>query len=166
MRDAQQKLEEAKRKESIEDQRKAEDELAKAKKELEEILKQLREEEVERMLAMLEGRFRSMLERELKVYEATRLMATVQAGLKEGETNSELEINTAKQALEQRLIAREADNAYNMLLDEGSSIAFPETVLQMSEDMKQVSERLNQTKVGRLTQELEEDIIDTLGYIH
>ena len=72
MRDAQQKLEQAQRAESIKDMRAAEKEIALARKELEEILRQLREEEVERVLAMLEGRFRRMLEREIRVYESTR----------------------------------------------------------------------------------------------
>ena len=55
MQDAQKKLEEAKRKESVEDQRAAREELEKAKAELEEILRQLREEEIARTLAQLEG---------------------------------------------------------------------------------------------------------------
>ena len=72
MQDAQKKLEEAKRKESVEDQRAAREELEKAKAELEEILRQLREEEIARTLAMLEARFRKMLEMQLAVYESTR----------------------------------------------------------------------------------------------
>ena len=38
---------------------------------MEEILRQLREEEIGRTLAMLEGRFRKMLEQEIRVYEGT-----------------------------------------------------------------------------------------------
>ena len=72
MQDAQKKLEEAKRKESLEDQRAAREELEKAKAELEEILRQLREEEIARTLAKLEARFRKMLEMQLAVYESTR----------------------------------------------------------------------------------------------
>ena len=47
-------------------------ELEQAKAELEEILRQLREEELERMLAMLEARFRKMLQAEIEVYEGTK----------------------------------------------------------------------------------------------
>src|SRR5690606_28661736 len=72
MREAQKRLEEAKREESLEEQEKAREELAKAKAELEEILRQMREEEVGRMLSLLEGRFRKMLEMQLKVYESTK----------------------------------------------------------------------------------------------
>ena len=42
-----------------------------AKAELEKILRQLREEEIGRMLAMLEARFRQMLQLQEEVYEGT-----------------------------------------------------------------------------------------------
>lgn len=161
MRDAQRKLEEAKRKESIEDQRKAEEELKLAKKELEEILKQLREEEVDRMLAMLEGRFRKMLERELRVYESTKRIDRIPAAQRSNEIN----IETGQLSDEQHKIAIEASRALVMLREEGSSVAFPETVEQMYDDMEQVSRWLAEVRVGRLTQELEEEIIDSLDYL-
>ena len=55
-------LEEAKRKDAAEEQQEAIRELEQAKAELEKILRQLREEELERMLVMLEARFRKMLD--------------------------------------------------------------------------------------------------------
>jgi uncharacterized protein YdiU (UPF0061 family) len=48
------------------------------------------------------------------------------------------------------------------LLEEGSSIALPATVEQIRDDMEQVSERLEQTEVGAITQGVEEDIIAAL----
>ncbi|MCH7727115.1 MAG: hypothetical protein IH991_11635 [Planctomycetes bacterium] len=161
MREAKRKLEEAKRKESIADQQKAQDELEQAKKELEEILRQLREKEVERMLAMLQARFEEMLKRETAVYEATLLLDKQPADRR----NSEFNIQAGRQAFEQRSIAEFADRTFNMLVEEGSSIAFPETVKQMAADMKQVAERLARVKVGPLTQEIEEEIIETLEYL-
>ena len=77
MRKAQKNLDEAHRKEALEDQLAALDELNKAKAELEEILRQLREEEVERVLAMLEGRFRRMLDLQLEVNRQTIRLAKI-----------------------------------------------------------------------------------------
>jgi hypothetical protein len=49
-----------------------------------------------------------------------------------------------------------------LLREEGSSVAFPEAVEQMRDDMKQVVERLAAVKVGEITQGLEQDIIAAL----
>jgi hypothetical protein len=161
MREAKQKLEEAKRGESIEAQRAAEEKLKEAIAELEEILRQLREEEIERMLAMLEGRFRKMLEMELKIYEGTMRLDKIPSD----QRGREVDIQANKLSFDQRKVAIEADRALTLLLEEGSSIAFPETVEQMRDDMEQVAERLAEVKVERITQGIEEDIIQTLEEI-
>ena len=161
MRNARQKLEQAKRADSIDEMRAAEKEISLAKQELEEILRQLREEEVERVLAMLEGRFRNMLEREIRVYESTRKLEQRSPA----ERNADFEIRAGKLAKEQNAIATEASRALMLLKEDGSSVAFPETVQQMRDDMIQVGQRLSSAKVGRITLEIEEDIIDTLDYL-
>ena len=161
MRDAQRNLEDAKRGQAIEDMKKAEREMALAKKELEEILRQLRDEEVERTLAMLEGRFRQMLEREVKLCESTKKMEEIPAP----QRGTEFEIKAGKLATEQNGIASEASRALMLLLEDGSSVAFPATVEEMHQDMLQVASRLSGAKVGRITIEIEEDIIDTLDYL-
>ncbi len=158
MREAQQKLEEAKRSESVEKQTEALEKLQEAIAELEEILRQLREEEMERVLALLEGRFRKMLEMELKVYEGTLRIEKI-AIEKRGRT---IDIRASKLAFDQRKIAGAADRALTLLLEEGSSIAFPEVVEQMRDDMEEVSARLDQVKVAEITRGLEEEIIATL----
>lgn len=158
MREAQRKLAEARRQEAVEAQREAERKLQEAKAELEEILRQMREEEVERMLAMLEGRFRKMLEQELKLYETTRRLDKVAADKR----TREFEIQTGRLAHEQRAIGVDAEKALQLLLEEGSSIAFPETVEVMVEDMEQVAHRLDRLQVDTLTQGIEEEIIQTL----
>ena len=158
MREAQRRLEEAKRKDAVEEQEKAREELEAAKAELEKILRQLREEEIERMLAMLEGRFRKMLEIQIRIYEDTIRLDRVPAE----EKDVRVPIPAGKLATEERKLVVEADKALNLLLEEGSSIAFPETVSQMRDDMQQVSERLDSANVGRLTQNIEEDIIASL----
>jgi hypothetical protein len=158
MQDAQKKLEEAKRKESAEDQRAAREELEKAKAELEEILRQLREEEIARTLAMLEARFRKMLEMQLAVYESTRRLDQ----LPEDKRGEPFLVQTGKLSSDERKIAIEAQKALTLLQEEGSSVAFPATVDVMQEDMEQVAERLADAKVDDITIGTEEDIIAAL----
>jgi len=71
-------------------------------------------------------------------------------------------IPAGKLAMDERKLVIEADKALNLLIEEGSSIAFPETVDQMREDMQQVADRLDEAKVARITQSIEEDIIAAL----
>ncbi|HND50834.1 MAG TPA: hypothetical protein PLV92_00500, partial [Pirellulaceae bacterium] len=161
MKEAERKLAEAKRKEAIEEQEKAKEELEKAKAELERILRQMREEELERTLAMLEGRFRKMLEMELRVYESTKRLDRIP----KAERGDDVRVLSGRIAFDQRKIGIEADKALTLLREEGSSIAFPETVEQVRDDMEQVSNRLDQTEVGSITQGIEEDIIAALEEI-
>ena len=144
MRNAKKKLDQAKRDESIDDMEAAIRELEAAKKELEEILRQLREEEVERTLSMLEGRFRKMMEREIKVRDQTKGLDAV---LPE-QRRADFEIKAGKLSSEQSSIAIEASRALLLLREDGSSVAFPQTVQEMKLDMEQVASRLSASKVG------------------
>jgi hypothetical protein len=158
MREAKKKLEDAQRKDAVAEQEKAKEELEKAKAELERILRQMREEEVERVLALLEGRFRKMLEIQVRIYEDTsRLDKTIEA-----ERDLKIPIPAGKLAVDERKLVVEADKALNLLLEEGSSVAFPETVTQMRDDMQQVADRLDAAKVESITQGIEQDIIAAL----
>ena len=161
MRSAQENLDQDARDKAIQEMKRAERELALAKKELEEILRQLRKEEVERTLAMLEGRFRKMLEREIRVQESTRKLGQVVPE----QRGTEFEIRAGKLAVEQNSIATQAGRALMVLLEDGSSVAFPATVEEMQQDMLQVGSRLSAAKVGTVTIEIESDIIDTLDYL-
>lgn len=158
MDEARKKLDEAQRNDAIAEQEKAKEELEKAKAELERILRQMREEEVERMLALLESRFRKMLEIQMRIYEETVRLGKIP----EDERELKAPIPAGKLAVDQRKLVVEADKALNLLLEEGSSVAFPETVTQMRDDMQQVADRLDVAKVERITQDIEQDIIAAL----
>ncbi len=158
MREAEKRLKEAKRDEAVEQQEKARHELEKAKAELEEILRQMREEEVGRTLAMLEGRFRRMLDKQLEIFESTKRLDKIPPD----ERGRQVDIQSSKLSFEETKLAVEADKALLLLHEEGSSIAFPETVSMMRDDMQQVADNLASTKVGILTQGIEEEIITTL----
>ena len=158
MREAQQRLEEAKRDDAVEEQEKARHELEKAKAELEEILRQLREEEIGRTLAMLEGRFRRMLEKQLEIFESTKRLDKITPD----ERGRQVDIQASKLGFDETKLAVEADKALLLLHEEGSSVAFPETVEMMRDDMQKVADRLSATKIGTITQGIEEEIITAL----
>ena len=158
MKEAQEKLEEAERNDAIEDQREARELLEQAKAELEEILRQLREEEVERALTALESRFRKMLAMQINVYEDTQELAAVPAARR----NNAFDIRSAKLSQEERKIVTEADRAIILLAEEGSSVAFPEATQQIRDDMEQIAERLTKSQVGELTQDYEQSVIEAL----
>ena len=50
----------------------------------------------------------------------------------------------------------------NLLREEGSSVAFPESVEQMHDDMVQITQRLSSAKVGQMTQGIEQDVVKAL----
>ncbi len=158
MHEARKKLDEAERKGAADRQREALKELEQAKAELERVLRQLREEELERTLTQLAARFRKMLESQTAVYEGTvRLDQVPQV-----ERDHDDEIEAARLSRQQSQIVTEADKALLLLREEGSSVAFPEVVEQMRDDMQQVAQRLAAVKVDALTQSLEQDIIAAL----
>jgi hypothetical protein len=158
MKEAQQKLEEANRSEAKDKQAEALKELEQAKAELEEILRQLREEEVSRTLAMLEGRFRKMLDEQVAIYEGTKRLDSVP----QAERDRDDEIEAGRLSRKEAQIAVEADKALAVLHEEGSATAFPEAVGEMREDMQTIVDRLAQAKVGEMTQGAEQDVIAAL----
>jgi hypothetical protein len=158
MDDARKKLDEAKREGAAEDQEQARRKLEEAKAKLEEVLRQLREEEVERSLALLEARFRKMLQMQTEVYEGTVRVDRVKP---EDRTHNE-EIEAGRLSRRQRSILDELNGAETLLREDGTSVAFPEAVDELREDMEQVASRLAEAKVDQITQLTEQDIIAAL----
>ena len=159
MRDAEKKLAEAQRDQAVQKQEEAKRELELAKAELEAILRQLREEEIGRTLAMLESRFRKMLELQNQVNTGTKRLDKVP--LEERDHDDEIE--AGRLSRQEAVIVAEADKALAVLHDEGSAVAFPEAVSDLRDDMEQVVVRLAQAKVDAMTQGLEDDIVVALG---
>jgi hypothetical protein len=158
MDEAMKKLEKAQHEGAAKDQEEAVKELEQAKAELEQILRQLREEEVQRVLAMLEARFRKMLEMQRDVYDGTvRLDKIPQA-----ERTHNHEIESSRLSGKEMQIVVEIDKALLVLREDGTTVAFAEAADQMRSDMQQVVDRLSQAKVSQVTQGIELDIIATL----
>jgi hypothetical protein len=158
MREAQAKLEEAEREGAVEKQEAAIQELQRAKAELERILRQLREEEIERTLTLLEARFRKMLQMQREVYEGTLRLDKVP----KPDRAHNHEIEASRLGRKEAEIVLETDKALTLLRDDGTAVAFPEALRQVREDMRQVVGRLDQAQVGPLTQTVEEAIIAAL----
>ena len=165
MRQAQKKLDEsdkgAKRADALKDQRKAIDELKQAQAELEKILRQMREEQIGRTLAMLEARFRKMLELQTEVYEATKRLDQVPKDRRDGEFERE----AARLGGKERDIATQCERALLLLREDGSAAALLEAAGQIQADMVRVAELLAQPRVDGLTQGIEEDVLRSLEEI-
>lgn len=158
MEEARKKLDEAERQGAASEQREALKELEQAKAELERVLRQLREEELERMLTQLAARFRKMLELQNQIYEGTVRLDQVPPARRDHEE----EIEAARLSRQQSQLVAETDKALLLLREEGSSVAFPEAVEQMRSDMQQIAQRLAAVKVDVITQGLEQDVIAAL----
>lgn len=158
MQQAEERLQEAQRDESVEQQEQALRELEQAKAELEKILRQLREEELERMLVLLEARLRKMLEAQNQIYDQTIKLNESTGRAAE----HELEIASATLGRKEEQIVGEVDRALILLKEDGSSVAFPEALEQVREDMQTVAGRLRSVKTDKITQAVELDVIETL----
>ncbi|MBM81743.1 MAG: hypothetical protein CMJ78_14280 [Planctomycetaceae bacterium] len=147
------------------DASKSEDEaiqkLVEAKEQLEEILRQLREEEQKLLLATLESRFQKMLSMQLIVYHDTLRIAKVE----KSKRNNSHKNQAAKLARDEEEIALEAAKALTILKEEGSSVAFPEAVEGLRDDMLTITYRLDRFQVDDLTQAIEKDVIEALEEI-
>ena len=120
--------------------------------------KNLREEERKLLLAALEARFQKMLAMQLAVFQGTITLGQVSADAWVGRHTTQ----SIKLARDEEEIAVEAIKALTLLKEEGSSVAFPEAVIELREDMLVVSRRLEESKVGKLTRAIEKDIIESL----
>ncbi len=158
MRQAEEKLRKAQREGAQQDQQQALEELKQAKASLERILRQLREEEIERVLASLEARFAKMLQMQRAVYDATVRLREAMAK----SPSREHEIEAGRLSVREAEIGLEADRALNLLREDGTSVAFAEAVEQIRADIRQVEERLKAAKVDDTTQSIEEDILAAL----
>src|SRR5262249_46187601 len=143
-------------------QEKALDKLEEARKKLEEILKQLREEEIERLLAQLQARCEYMLQMQKAVYEGTvRLDKTIGEHADKKATRPD-EQRSQQLADQEGVILQEAIRARELIVSEGSAVAFAEVFNGLIDDVKLVQKNLNKTDVALFTQKVERDIIDTL----
>ena len=158
MRKAEEGIENAKRRDARREQEKAIEELETARAELEEILRQMREQEIERLLVQLETRLRAMLRAEKAVLAAAEKLAAEPTAGRERES----ELEAARLGREQSAIGAEAVKALTLVRDDGSAVAIPEALEQVRDDATQAAARLGRGDVGGTTRGIVQDIVSSL----
>jgi uncharacterized coiled-coil protein SlyX len=150
-----------KRPEAGKNQDKAIDALSRAIAELEKRLKQLREEEMKKLLANLEARCNKMLVMQIEVYEQTK---NIDGNVtKNGGQKGTADIQKAQQQGDKEgEIVTEADRCLKLLESEGSAVAFAKVLEEVRQDMIAVQRRLGSAVVDKDTQIIEENIIALL----
>jgi hypothetical protein len=160
-RDAMQRAIEELKKQQRENASKEQDEairkLMEAKEKIEEILRQLREEEQKLMLAALEARFKKMLAAQLVIYHDTVRLSKADPSEK-----ATVDARAVRLSQSEQEILIDADKALILLKEEGSSVAFPESVAAIRQDVQTLVVWLREAKVGELTQAVEKDVIEAL----
>ena len=121
-------------------------------------MRQLREEEVERLLVLLEGRFRKMLRMQKQVYEATVRFDQKPPADRDRADAIEASRLSGKEAK----IVVQIDAVMVLFREDATAVALPEAARQIREDMEAVMLRLDTGATGKLTQQIEQDIIDAL----
>ncbi|HWG44605.1 MAG TPA: hypothetical protein VN688_17645 [Gemmataceae bacterium] len=150
------------RKDAPEDQEKALRDLQAARKQLEDLLRQLREEEIERLLTKLEARCREMLARQKAVRDGTvELDKGIKANPKAEATRADQQASNVLSDDEDKIV-KLASDGLRLLEAEGSAVAFAEVFQQVRGDMQTVATRLRKTDTGVVTVTIENQIIETL----
>jgi hypothetical protein len=155
-------LDKKKKDDATDSMTKALKELEAAKKKLEDLLKQMREEEIERLLADLEKRCRYMLAVQIEIRDGTVVLDKEIQKNAEPRPTLQQAARSNKLADDEDKLVREADMALKLIRNEGSAVAFAEVFEQVRRDMDAVRFRLSKTFVDADTQTTENDIIETL----
>ncbi len=134
----------------------AEKKLDEALEEIEERLEQLRDETREEKLKALEARFREMLDRQRVATVVTTELNDKKANL--GNLHRRDELTMVRLATEEMEISELGQQAYDLLLEDGTSEVFPEIVQDLREDLNQVAQLLDAGETSQLTQLIQRDI--------
>ncbi len=161
MKQAEEQLKKAQKDGAVEEQRKALENLKQAKAELEDILRQLREEEMKRILTALIARMQKVLLVQREIWEGTVRLDKVPVA----ERSHGHEIESGRLSTRERSIVKDVEEALMILREEGSAVAMPVALHQVHDDMEQIEQRLGQGKTEVLTQAIETDVIKELEEI-
>lgn len=141
-------------------QKEAIKELREALREIEERLKQLREETQEEKLARLEARFTEMLARQQKVSAGTiELDSKMLGAISPSRADRRALVKLTNEELQ---IAELAQQAYDILIEDGTSVVFPRIVQGLQEDLLRSAELLEAQRTDGLTQHVQKEIETTI----
>ena len=139
-----------------EQQKQAEEKMKQALEEIEDRLSQLREETNEEKLARLEARFKEMLDRQKEASALTIEIEDKRANL--GVVHHRDQLLILRLATEELEIREVAQQAYDVLLEDGTSIVFPEVVQDIRGDLESAATLLQEDKTDQFTQLLQKEI--------
>ncbi len=129
-----------------------------AREEIEQALRQLREEEQQRRLTKLATRLRRMLAEQTEILTLTKQTEEDRPNRGRRATR----IAASGLANRQGELVATAEGALRLLREDGMSVAFPEVLAQIREDMQGIQQRLDAVKLGAFTQRLEIEVITSL----
>jgi hypothetical protein len=161
MQQAKERLDDARRRDARAEQEKAVEELETARAELEEILRQMREEEVEKLLVQLEARLRGMLRAEKTVLAGVEKLVAESAASQPG-ADRERQLEAARLGREQAAVGVDAAKALVLVRDDGSAVAIPEALEQVRDDATQAAARLGRGDAGETTRGIVQDLVANL----
>ena len=161
MQQAKERLDDARRRDARAEQEKAVEELETARAELEEILRQMREEEVEKLLVQLEARLRGMLRAEKTVLAGVEKLAAESAASQPG-ADRERQLEAARLGRDQAAVGVDAAKALVLVRDDGSAVAIPEALEQVRDDATQAAARLGRGDAGETTRGIVQDLVANL----
>jgi len=129
---------------------------------LDKLLQQMRDQERQALLMSLEARCQLMLDLQTKVHKATIDLDTEIAKNQDKKPTKGDLLKSQIQADQEKAIVTEAEKALSLLKEEGTSVAFVEVFRQVRDDMKIIARRLDKADTTKMTQAIEQDVIDTL----
>ena len=160
MENASQDLDEQDAQKAERKQRDAEQKLDEALEEIEERLNQLRDETREEKLRRLEGRFAEMLERQRSISAMTVEIEDKKINL--GKLQRRDQLVVLRLATEEFEIGELGRQAYDLLLEDGTSDVFPELVQELIEGLQNAGQLLQDERTDQLTQLMQNEIESTL----
>jgi hypothetical protein len=113
---------------------------------------QQREEEVTRFLGNVEGHCHKMLDIQIAVNKETRRLSKA-ADSKQAAIRLSSRVKEA---------TGDATKVIDLIEADGSAVAFAEVFRELREDLKRVQKRLEAGDVGKATQAIQQDIVETL----
>jgi hypothetical protein len=127
---------------------------------------QQREDDAERVWAALLDQCKAMLDQQLAIHAGIQDLNKVIADTAARKPRPEDRKAGLKLADQQRKIIQEVTRVIELMeKPEARAVAFPEVFRQLREDMRRVHQCLVNCDVGRETQAVEEDVVETLREI-
>jgi hypothetical protein len=147
---------------AADDQNEAVKELDKALEEIEQRLAQLREEMQLERLARLEARFREMLARQQAVTLGTASLDAAKEKTVDKRLSRRDRLTLKKYVEEELALSEKAQQALEIILEDGTSVVFPRVVERIRDDLSRVSGMLEEERTGGYTHVMQKEIETTL----